>query len=102
MEATYGLSTRIREDPHFRGHGGESPYQLATRVSSGLVRLAGNHAGKRILIVSHGAALAAGLAMLLSTQPPSGPQYRLDNATVSELTLTQEPRLVALNGQRIE
>ena len=101
MEAVYGLSKRICENPYFREHGGESPYQLATRVSRAIERLAARHQDKRVVIVSHGAAIAASLAVLLSTDPISGPQYRLNNATITEVILSPEPRLVTLNGVEV-
>ncbi|KAH9190220.1 hypothetical protein AeNC1_007813 [Aphanomyces euteiches] len=45
---------RLRTNPAFDGHGGESSLEMATRVRTTLATLAEQYAGKRIVAVTHG------------------------------------------------
>jgi broad specificity phosphatase PhoE len=47
--------------------------------------------------VSHGAAIAIGLASLLEGDPRLWPRYRLRNTSVTEIVLEPQPSLIAFD-----
>ena len=59
LDATHPeLFSRARAtDPDFAMDGGESRRQFHTRITGALARIAGEHAGKRVLVVTHGGVL---------------------------------------------
>jgi len=84
-------------DDDFSGHNGESPNQLAQRMISAITEIREQHQGENIIIVSHGAAIAHALSMLLGTRPVFGPRYIMHNCAVTEVKLHPEPELTHLN-----
>ena len=76
----------IRDDD-FRGHNGESPRQLAERMTRTLLHIRQEHPNENIVIVSHGAAIAHGLARMLNTRPLFGHQYIMTNAGIAEVEM---------------
>lgn len=67
------MFSRVRQtDPDFAAPGGESRRQFHERVVSGLIDLSSQHAGRRILVVTHGGVLAA-LYRWLKKLPISSP-----------------------------
>ncbi len=77
--------------------GGESLTDVGTRMVATLRKIADDHPGAEIVVVSHGAAIAIGLSVLMHDGPGGWLRYRLHNASVSELVLDPAPRLLALN-----
>lgn len=90
------LWQHIREDPDFAPHGGESPRQVAERLSGALRRIAAAHPGERVVIVAHGGALAIGLALLLDGDTREWRRV-VANASVSELVFAPGPDLISFN-----
>jgi probable phosphoglycerate mutase len=71
--------------------GGETYAALATRVAGALQRIARNHAGKRVLVVSHGAALRSAVCVALGISPSwNAPLAGLHNTSLSKLRYDQE------------
>ncbi len=79
--------------------GGETYEHLAQRITTALVRIANAHAGKRVLVVSHGAALRSAICSTLGLVPRwSAPLGALHNAAVSTLHYGDgPPRVVTYN-----
>ncbi len=88
---------RITNDPEFAPPGGESPRQVIARVSAALGRIAREHRGEQVVVVSHGAALGLALGALLDGDPNQWQRYHLSNCAVSELVLEPAPRLLSWN-----
>jgi len=91
------LWERMAEDPHWAPPGGESAYRFATRVVQALQRIAAQHPGAKVLVVSHGGALATALALLLERDGRQWRKYQMANCAVTELVLEPHPRLVRFN-----
>lgn len=90
------LFDNIRQDPHYAPHGGESPLQVSERFCAALRRIAAQHAGERVIVVSHGGAMSLGLAHLLEGDFS---RWRgvMDNCGVSELAIEPKPELLSFN-----
>src|SRR5512143_2694518 len=73
--------------------GGESLAAVGQRVEAAWREIARAHPGAEIVVVSHGAAIAIGLTVLLHDDPRGWPRYRLRNASVTEIALDPAPRL---------
>ena len=84
-------------DDDFKGHNGESPNQLASRMFNAISEIRDAHAGENIIFVSHGAAIAHALSRLLGTKPVFGHKYIMHNSAVTEISLQPEPSIVRLN-----
>jgi probable phosphoglycerate mutase len=80
------MFSRVRDtDPDFSAPGGESRRQFSERVTSALTDYANTHAGKSILVVTHGGVLAA-LFRWLSGLPIASPhKIEIPNAAFNEL-----------------
>ncbi len=102
-EKTYGellqehkLWQHLAADPDFKPHGGESPRDVIDRFLGALQRIDQLHVGERVIIVTHGGALALALGALLRGRP--GEWYDpMHNCAVSELVLSPEPELLVFN-----
>lgn len=64
------------------GHDGETRDQLAARIERALLRLGGEHAGRRVLVVTHGGAIRA--ARRLAADDPGDP---VPNCATVELSV---------------
>jgi len=94
--ATYKLFERMQQDPDFQPGGGESPRQVATRISTAFHSISDTHRGESVIVVTHGGALTLGLGLLLDDEP--GTWRRLmDNCALTELTLRPSPVLHSFN-----
>jgi probable phosphoglycerate mutase len=96
LVAEHRLFDWMREDPDCRPGGGESPREVAARCAAALGRIAAAHAGERVIVVSHGAALTLGLGLLLDGDPAAWRRV-MDNCAISELHLDRAPALLAWN-----
>jgi broad specificity phosphatase PhoE len=65
--------------------GGESLVQVVARVGRALDRLALEHAGQDLVIVSHGGAIRAMLAHVLATDPDTMLQFSIQNLSLTRL-----------------
>ena len=71
--------------------GGETYAGLATRVAGALERIARDHVGKRVLVVSHGAALRSAVCLALGISPSwNAPIAGLHNTSLSKLRYDDE------------
>lgn len=84
-------------DPDFAPPNGESLSSVQARVVAALRELHDRHRGERIVVVSHGSALALALSYLVDASLPAWLGYRLENCSVSELLLGPDPRLIEAN-----
>jgi probable phosphoglycerate mutase len=77
--------------------GGESISAVAARVVATWRDVARRHPEHEVALVSHGAAIATGLATLLDGDPRKWPSYRLRNTSVTEIVLDPAPQLLAFD-----
>jgi broad specificity phosphatase PhoE len=96
LHRTERMWERMGADPDYAPPRGESPRQVATRVANALRRISAAHAGERVIAVSHGGAMTLGLGLLLDGVANAWTRI-LENASVSELVLEPEPRLLSFN-----
>jgi broad specificity phosphatase PhoE len=90
------LWDRMRDDPHYAPHGGESPRQVVDRLVAALRRVAAAHPGERVIVVSHGGALSMVLGELLDGDYSSWRRV-LRNCAISELVLDPAPELLSFD-----
>jgi len=95
LQEVHGLWGHIAKNPDFAPHGGESPRQVVARMTSCLLELHTRHAGKRVIVVTHGGALSLALGSLLGKS--NGFVHVMKNCAVTELVLEPEPELLSFN-----
>jgi probable phosphoglycerate mutase len=88
---------QITADLEWAPSGGESLGAVAARVIGAWRAIARAHPDAEVVAVSHGAAIAAGLALLLDQDPRAWTRYHPRNASVSELAIEPVPRLLAFD-----
>jgi len=93
----FDYARRSMQDDDFNDHQGESPNQLAQRITSAIQDLRNLHANENIIVVSHGAAISHALASLLATKPLFGARYLMHNSAVTEIVFEPDVRLMHLN-----
>lgn len=86
----------LRAPLHHGPPGGEPMTALADRVGGALARLGTRHAGGRVLVVSHGGAIASALCGWLGRCLDTIWTLRLDNASITRVDLSAG-RVLALN-----
>ena len=97
------LSTRHRffeqaeADLAWAPPGGESLGAVGTRVVAAWRSIAESHTDADVVVVSHGAAIATGLAVLLHDDPRAWTRYVFRNTSVTEFVLEPAPQLVTLD-----
>jgi broad specificity phosphatase PhoE len=96
LHGTERLWDKMRDDPHFAPHGGESPSQVTERFVAALRAIAARHRGERVVVVTHGGALSMGLGALLDDDYSSWKRV-VENCAVSELVLEPSPELLLFN-----
>jgi probable phosphoglycerate mutase len=77
--------------------GGESLGAVGERVVAAWRAIARQHPAAEIVVVSHGAAIATGLAVLLHEDPRAWMRYTFRNTSVTELALEPVPRLMTVD-----
>lgn len=77
--------------------GGESLGAVGARVLDAWRTIARAHPAGEVVVVSHGAAIAIGLACLLDGDARVWTRYRMRNTSVTELELEPVPRLLAFD-----
>jgi len=97
LAETHRLWQNMAADPDFAPHGGESARDVVLRFHASLERMQADHPGERVILVSHGGAMAIALGALLRGQ--LGQWYEpMHNCAVSELVLEPEPALLRFNA----
>ena len=97
------LSTRHRffeqaeADLAWAPPGGESLGAVGTRVVAAWRAIAAGNPDADVVVVSHGAAIATGLAVLLHDDPRAWTRYVFRNTSVTEFLLEPAPQLVTLD-----
>ena len=91
----YDFLNLARADLDFAPPGGESLRQVSGRMVPAMREVHARHTDidgeEKILLVSHGAALAVALATLLEADPAGWVNYRIANCSLTELQLDPEP-----------
>jgi broad specificity phosphatase PhoE len=90
------LWDRMKEDPDFAPHGGESPRTVVERLTGSLRRISARHADQRVVVVAHGGALSMVLAALLDGDYSQWKRV-MQNCAVSELVIDPSPELLSFN-----
>jgi len=86
----------IKNDPDFAPHGGESPSQVASRLTAALRKIAADHPGERVVVVTHGGALSMAMGAILDG---SYTKWRrvMANCAISELVFEPSPELLSFD-----
>jgi probable phosphoglycerate mutase len=77
--------------------GGASLAAVGARVLAAWRGIADTHPGDEVVVVSHGAAIGIGLAVLLKDDPRAWSSYRLRNTSITEIALDPPARLIAFD-----
>src|SRR5262245_9921121 len=87
---------RMRREPDWQPGGGESARQVAERLAARLAAIAAQHAGERVIVVTHGGALTLGLGWLIDRELAAWRRV-MQNCAVSELVFGPEPSLACFD-----
>jgi probable phosphoglycerate mutase len=88
-------------DHDFAPPGGESLREVADRMIPALREIHEQHQDEgQVLLVSHGAALAVALGVLLENNPASWTNYQFANCSLTELVLSPAPYVNFFNSTR--
>jgi alpha-ribazole phosphatase len=83
---------------HEKPPGGESMAEVITRVGAAMERLAEEHAGQEVVIVSHGGAIRGAIAHALTIGPDNALHMSIQNLSLSRLQRTPDGwRVVCVN-----
>ena len=78
--------------------GGESMAEVITRVGAAMERLADEHAGREVVIVSHGGAIRGAIAHALRIGPDNALHMSIQNLSLSRLQHSPDGwRVVCVN-----
>lgn len=79
-------ATNLRqEDPDFRWPGGESYRELRERSLAAIQRIAADHPGERVYLVTHSGVLSQVIGSLHGTSPAEWERFRPGNCSLTEL-----------------
>jgi probable phosphoglycerate mutase len=96
-----GFWAAVSRDREFAPPGGEGFAAAARRLTAALQGIASSHVGQGVVVVTHGLALAAGLALMLTTDARNAAQYALPNAGLALLSMDGDDglasRLIAMD-----
>lgn len=101
LASEHDFVTRANADPHFTPPGGESLAAVAQRMCAAVERLHDHHgqdSDARLLVVSHGAAMAVLLGALLHDSPARWVDYHFANCSITELVLSPAPYVNFFNS----
>ena len=101
LASEHDFVSRAKADPHFTPPGGESLAAVTQRMSAAVEALHTSHSGAedaRLVIVSHGAAMAVLLGELLHESPARWVDYHFANCSVTELVLSPAPYVNFFNS----
>ncbi len=97
LAGRHGFFEQIAADMAWAPSGGESLGAVATRVVAAWREIAGTHPGAEVVVVSHGAAIAAGLAQLLDADPRRWTGYHQRNTSLTVLELEPTARVITFD-----
>ena len=97
LHSKFNFFQQVNANPDYAPEQGESIAAVGDRVSTALQSFLSRHPGEKVVAVSHGAAMALGLAGLLDKDWYAWNKYQFLNTSVTELALGQEPKLLRLN-----
>lgn len=99
LAGRYQFIERATQDHDFAPPGGgETLRQVAQRIVPAIQEIHAGHADdERVLVVSHGAAMAVALGMLLDGDPGRWIQYHFANCSLTELVLSPAPCVTFFN-----
>lgn len=89
-----GFFTQADSDLTWAPSGGESLGGVADRVVQAWRDIAAAHPGREVVAVSHGAAIAIGIARLLHDDPRKWTGYHTRNTSITELELEPTARVL--------
>ncbi len=81
----HGFWAAVSRDPEFAPPGGEGFAAAARRLTVALGRIASLRAGQQVVVVTHGLALAAALALMLASDARHAERYTLPNGGLALL-----------------
>ena len=87
---------RMKSEPDWQPGGGESARQVAERLAARIAAIAAQHVGERVIVVTHGGALALALGLLIDREVSAWRRV-MQNCAVSDLMFDPEPSLVCFN-----
>ncbi len=93
-----GFWRAVQRDPEFAPPGGEGFAAAARRLAAALDGIAAVHTGQRVIVVTHGLALAAALALVLTGNVRNAARYTLPNGGLALLDVASAPRLLSMDG----
>lgn len=101
LASEYDFVRKATRDPDFAPPGGETLRQVANRVVSAFQDIHCRHADdSKVLVVSHGAAMAIALGSLLDGNPARWTDYHFANCSLTELVLQPAPYVNFFNSTR--
>lgn len=80
----------LRAGPDTAPPGGESPRQFYQRIVTGVSRLQHDHAGQRLLLVTHGGVLSILFKFTVGLECQSPRHFALPNAAINTFEVTDE------------
>lgn len=92
-----GFKPECLLDPQWAPPGGEPLGHVQSRVVAKIQELADLHSGQSVVVVSHGTALGLALAHWFHEDTGAWTQYRLQNCSITEVSIGSEFELVAAN-----
>jgi broad specificity phosphatase PhoE len=87
---------RMKSEPDWQPGGGESARQVAERLTARIAAIAAQHVGERVIVVTHGGALALALGLLIDREVSAWRRV-MHNCAVSDLMFDPEPSLVCFD-----
>lgn len=93
----HGFFDMIARDQDYAPPEGESVNQVCKRMLGALEEIRSRHEGETLAIVSHGAAMAIGLAGLLDGAPIPFYQYQMENTAITKLIWRDSPTIEFFN-----
>ncbi|MEM6707700.1 MAG: histidine phosphatase family protein [Pseudomonadota bacterium] len=98
LSSEHRFIDRSRHDLAYAPPQGEALGAVAERISRALHTIDSQHGpAERVLVVSHGAVMAVGLASILNDDPSLWIDYALANCSLTELSLSAPPELLSMN-----
>jgi probable phosphoglycerate mutase len=86
----------MKSEPDWQPGGGESARQVAERLAARIAAIAAQHVGERVIVVTHGGALALALGLLIDREVSAWRRV-MHNCAVSDLMFDPEPSLVCFD-----
>jgi broad specificity phosphatase PhoE len=87
LHVAHDVFQQLGDNPDYRAPGGESPIEVASRMSKALDEIATVHPSSNVVVVSHGIAIAMTLADLLHNDLSRWSEYVSHNTAITEVCL---------------